>query len=86
MDQNGRRNVSTPTTRLVQAEHLKTSRDSEEEDRRREEHANVMVCQAYGFESGRGCHLGNRSNGTSRAQPGCSHLNEHVLDTAHLAS
>jgi hypothetical protein len=44
MDQNGRRNVSTPTTRLVQAERLKTSCDSEEEDRRREEHANVMVC------------------------------------------
>jgi hypothetical protein len=30
----------------MQAEHLKASRDGEKEDRRREEHANVIVCQA----------------------------------------
>jgi hypothetical protein len=44
MNENGGRNVRTPMARLVQSEHLKTSRDSEEEDRRREEHASVAVC------------------------------------------
>jgi hypothetical protein len=39
-------------------EHLEAASDGEKEDRRREEDANVMVCLAYGFESGRGCHVG----------------------------
>jgi hypothetical protein len=43
MNQNGGRDIRTPTASLVQAEHLKASRDGEKEDRRREDHANVMV-------------------------------------------
>lgn len=46
MNQNGRRNVRTSATRLMQAEHLQAACDSEEQDRRREEHTNVIVCQA----------------------------------------
>jgi hypothetical protein len=69
MNENGGRNVRTPAARLVQAEHLKASRNGEEEDRWREEHANVMVCYAYGFEAGGGCHLGYRFHGTSKVQP-----------------
>ena len=43
MNENRGRNIRTPTARLVQSEHLKASRNGEEEDRRRKEHSNVMV-------------------------------------------
>ena len=46
MNEEGGRDVRTSAARLMQAEHLKASRDGEKEDRRREEHANVIVCQA----------------------------------------
>jgi hypothetical protein len=43
MNENRGRNVRTPTARLVQSEHLKASRNGEEEDRRRKEHSNNGV-------------------------------------------
>jgi len=53
----------------MQSEHLKASRNRKEEDRRRKEHFNVMVCQAYRFEANRGCHFGYRFLGISEAKP-----------------
>ena len=57
MNQDYGRNVGTPTAGLVQAEHLKASRNSEEDDCWGEEDANVMVRQSDGFEAGCGGHL-----------------------------
>ena len=44
MNESRGRNVRTPAIRLMQSEHLKASRNGEEEDRRRKEHSDVMVC------------------------------------------
>jgi hypothetical protein len=57
MDQNRGRNVGASAAGLVQAEHLEASRDREEEDCGREEHANVVMCKANGLEAGCGGHL-----------------------------
>jgi hypothetical protein len=56
----------------VEAKHLQAPRDGEEKNRRRKEHANVMVCKAYCFETGRGGHSGYCFRGTQKAQPECS--------------
>lgn len=53
MSEDGWRNIGTPTARLVQAKHLKASRDSEEKDRRREEQADIVMGEACRFEAGR---------------------------------
>lgn len=47
MNEDCGRDVRTPTGGLVEAEHLKASGDGEKENRRREEHAYIVMCQAY---------------------------------------
>ena len=56
MNQDCGRNVGASAAGLMQAEHLEASRNGEKKDRRREEHANVVVREAYGFEVGREGH------------------------------
>jgi len=58
MNENGRRNVRAPTARLMQTEHLEAAGDYKKEDRWREKHANVMMCETCGFEDARNRHFG----------------------------
>jgi hypothetical protein len=60
VNQYGGRRIGTPARCLVQAEHLKAAGDREEQDRRCEEYADIVVREAYSFESACGRHFGDR--------------------------